>query len=1388
MVTSPSWSADNPLATYLPQIQLRSIAARIRPQTEPWERQCAGSILLVDITGFTEVAEQFAAQGPAAVEALSKVLNAYFGRMADVITGHGGDILTFAGDAALVLWPAENEEELAQSACRAVQAAQAVQAELLGYKLPQGIILRQRAAVGAGALAIMEVGGTDGRWQFLAAGEAISQAGETNQHAGSGDVMLSPAAWKLVQSRCTGDVLPSGYVKLRHVQQPVPVVPLGSSPDQLSVSTLQSYVLPVVANRLRAGQGAWLAEFRNVTVLFIHLTNLNGGKPGSCSSLHTVVGKMQEVLSRHEGCVYQFLMDDKGIALVGAFGLAPPAHEDDPTRAVRSALAIHAELPRVGMRASIGICTGRAFCGVVGSETRRQYTAVGTVMNMSARLMQAAAGRVLCDRTTSRASQAHPGLNFESLGEIKVKGRSEPLAVYLPVKAESREESGVVGREAERAVLTRALESLVQERRGGTIVLEGEPGIGKSRLVEYLLEKARKLNVACLLSAGDAMESSSTYHAWQAVFRTLFRVDPLANAEIQAQRIATALQAQPERLQLAPLLTAVLPLSFPDNEVTAQMTGKVRAENTQKLLLQLLAASASSAPHLLVLEDAHWLDPSSLALTALVVQQAQPLLVVITARPFSDPAPPELEQIRTAAGQQYLKLDTLALDDALEIARQRLGVKSLPQSVKDFLEGRAGGQPFFIQELAYALRDAGLIQIVHGQCRVSEGLGDSAEGLERAFGALNIPNTIQGVITSRVDRLPSPQQLTLKVASVIGRSFALFVLRDIYPVPGERQALPSHLEHLEKVDLTRRMPSSDPIEEFKHALIQEVVYISVSFANRRELHQAIAEWYEKQHPQDLAPYYPLLAYHWRHAEVIPKAIDYSIKSGVQALENFANQEAMRFLRDALELSEQGGVKAAREPDLRQALCWLWLGRAQVNLSSYSDARANLERGLAALRQPVPRSMVNASRILLGETLRQFVHRLWPKRYLDKNSHDPKMLLEAARAYQGLMEIYYVENAPVHTLVASMKSLNLAESAGPSPELARGYASLGAILGFIPWHSAAAAYCQRALATAEGANDLAAVSWVLMCKGIYESGLGKWDEAASAFQRMAQISTQLGDTRSLGDATQCRVMLHYLRGDFAANVQEAEVLYAFMVKRGDRRVQAEALRWRAYGLLALGKTDTLPACLAELAELRSSEKNGGILNLGDVYALRASLHLRLREYAQALEAIEEAGARLAKTSNTTHELIQERATVAGVYLSIWERIQSKEWASPPGKSDLAGGKVLTQCRTGARTACSALRKFTRVFPIGQPMTWLRLGQYRQLAGDATKAQAAWARGVTSAREIKMPYPEGLLELEIGRSLTLVDAGRREHLQRACDLFSAVSAAYDLALAESALRQS
>src|SRR5260370_12012241 len=179
------------------------------------------------------------------------------------------------------------------------------------------------------------------------------------------------------------------------------------------------------------------------------------------------------------------------------------------------------------------------------------------------------------------------------------------------------------------------------------------------------------------------------------------------------RRLADQFASMPHFSELTPLLSAVLPMDLPDTETRAEMSTKVRAENTQHLLLQLLQNAASSSPHVLVLEDAHWLDSSSWALAALA-SRAPGLLLVLSTRPIPDPVPAEYAELLTAG--RRLRLEALPADGAVEIARRRLGVESLPDPVAGFLERRAGGHPYFIQELASAFRDAGLIKVTNGKC------------------------------------------------------------------------------------------------------------------------------------------------------------------------------------------------------------------------------------------------------------------------------------------------------------------------------------------------------------------------------------------------------------------------------------------------------------------------------------------------------------------------------------------------------------------------------------------------------------------------------------------------------------------------------------------------
>jgi hypothetical protein len=260
---------------------------------------------------------------------------------------------------------------------------------------------------------------------------------------------------------------------------------------------------------------------RHLSVLFLRLPELDDITPGTLRQANDLVREVQEALYEYEGSVNKLGVDDKGTTMVAAFGLPPVAHEDDPVRAVRAALAIRAQLDRRGVRHAIGIATGRAFCGSVGSDLRREYTMIGGVVNLAARLMQTAVDDVVCDAATQQVAEGK--LAFEGLPARRVKGVAEPIAVFRPgalsrARAPSR---SLVGRTHERNQLAERLASL-RGGRGGVLLIEGEAGIGKSRLLDELVAQAANQRVRVLVGVADAIRTTTPYHAWRGVFESLF--------------------------------------------------------------------------------------------------------------------------------------------------------------------------------------------------------------------------------------------------------------------------------------------------------------------------------------------------------------------------------------------------------------------------------------------------------------------------------------------------------------------------------------------------------------------------------------------------------------------------------------------------------------------------------------------------------------------------------------------------------------------------------------------------------------------------------------------------------------------------------------------------
>jgi predicted ATPase len=429
--------------------------------------------------------------------------------------------------------------------------------------------------------------------------------------------------------------------------------------------------------------------------------------------------------------------------------------------------------------------------------------------------------------------------------------------------------------------------------------VEGEAGIGKSRLIDEHRQQAVAMGVTVLSVAGDAAERSTPYAAWRSAIQALCLLDREADLAAQERRVAALLEDHPERRQLAPLLNPVLSLRLHESELTASLNEQARVDRTRALLVDLLQEHLQSSTRAVFVENGQDLDPASWRLILAVRQRIAPLLLVVATRPLQEPRPTGFVQLQQEANLLTVSLTTFSPEEAYLLACEHLGVVSLPEPLRALLQ-RAGGNPMVIEELVYQLLDEGTLIIDAGRCRIAPGV--DLQGFA-------IPTTAQGVLISRIDRLSPSEQLTLKIASVIGRVFSRRGLHHLFPeVPG-RAHLDQHLQALERLDLIVRT-APQPVYTFKSPLIQETAYSALLYSQRRQLHRQVAEWYERIHASDLTPHLATLAHHWRRADEPGKAIAYLEQASQHAAASGAYQDAERYLEESLELEAVAGLPSA----------------------------------------------------------------------------------------------------------------------------------------------------------------------------------------------------------------------------------------------------------------------------------------------------------------------------------------------------------------------------------------------------------------------------------------------------------------------------------------------
>jgi class 3 adenylate cyclase/tetratricopeptide (TPR) repeat protein len=705
------------------------------------------------------------------------------------------------------------------------------------------------------------------------------------------------------------------------------------------------------------------SERKLVTILFADISGFTAlaetSDPEAARELvEAYFQRMTPIIEKYNGTVEKFIGDE----IMALFG-APLTSENDAECALRAALEMIEEFGRFKVERDLdlglhfGINTGLVIAGRLGARGHEQYAVTGDAVNLASRLRDVATSNVIMvGQETYRLSTAL--FEFEKQPALSVKGKAKPLEVYRLIGPRGTPgmirgieglRSPLVGRKEEFERLQGPINALAQGK-GGTIAILGEAGLGKSRLVAEL-RKSLPERICWFEARGLSYGERLSYGVARALVQGLMgmsdQTEPGESARILRTRIETLFPDRSE--EVLPYLAHLCDL--PLEEKLAERVKYLSPEALQGQLLRsfqaYVRARATAGPLVLVWEDLHWVDPSSLRLlgTLLPVTAEAPLLLLLVSRSFEEGHFQAFLQAArgTGSGFQTIELAPLTREHSAELIENLLRIENLPEETRSLILEKAEGNPFFVEELLRALIDAGLLILRRGDTVALPQIRE-----------IEVPRTLQGLIAARIDRLTLPDKRALQTASVIGRIFQRGVLDNLLKTEPEPRQLDESLGELQRRALIRQREAERALSDreyiFKHAITQEVTYQSVSLTRRKALHRTIAESIEALFPDRLDELAASLAYHYERAEIRRKAINYLTKAAERAQASYANEEAIRFFRASLKQAglmksdpTGAGFGTGEVAKLEERL-----GDTLLNAARYEEARAAFSDAMALI--------------------------------------------------------------------------------------------------------------------------------------------------------------------------------------------------------------------------------------------------------------------------------------------------------------------------------------------------------------------------------------------------------------------------------------------------------
>jgi class 3 adenylate cyclase/tetratricopeptide (TPR) repeat protein len=1040
--------------------------------------QCLeGSMVFVDISGFTAMSERLAKHGKLGAEELTAVIAATFHELLAAAYSFGASLLKFGGDALLLFFTGDEHPLRSCAAARAMQQ----RLDEVGVCVTSAgkVTLRMSVGIHSGMFDFFLVGGS--HRELIVSGPGATRTVEMEASAGAGQVLLSPGTAMAIPAVNRGRPLGPGVLlrseldvessARRHVE---------SSPDQLA-----QFVPIGLCQLLLSGEVE--PEHRPAAVAFLHYQGVDDliEREGAAVAAQRLDALIRVVQEAADARAITFLATDIAtnggkVILTAGVPTTTGRDEEEMLLALRQVISAGTALP-----VSIGVSWGRIFAGEVGTPYRRTYTVMGDSVNLAARLMaRAPAGEIYA--TTEVVAGSRTTFEVDHLEPFLVKGKKLPvnaLSVGEPQGSKSQREAGglpLIGRDQELAMLNAAWEK-ARNRNGQMVELAADQGMGKSRLLDEFLitsQPDKVIRAECRL-----YQSATSYFPFRELLGEAWGLGDLAPEASEKALAELVDTVAPDLRPWLSLIGLPLGLEIADSVEASQLEDQFRPARTIAAVGALLEATITD-PVMFVIEDAHWMDEPSRGLLAGLVSglERDPWMFVLTRslgeEGFMAPAMPSVTRI---------ELHPLGLDEAKDLIFTATEDAPISQEQVEALARQADGNPLFLIELLQALRHTGSLE--------------------------EIPQSVEAMIATRIDTLPQSDRNVLRRLSVLGSGFRLEQVSAVLGEEGE--STQDHSRSVERLSDFMTVDESGWVE-FNHSLIREVAYDGLPFRTRERLHARVGDATFAGcggRPEEFAE---ILSIHYFYAKRWSRTWRFSRMAGDRAREIYANHEAAEFYERAL--------IAARRLD------WVTAGdRAEVHtaLAGVLYEAGLYDDAIAALR--------DATRVIDHDPVaRADLHRLLarayqklgkPSRGLRETAIGLKVLesseeIEArkARARLKALRAGILSDLlrPRMTLKVGLQAVEEASECGEMEALARAYTYIDEAYQTLGQRELAN-HEPLALEIFEDLGDLSGIALIAINLGVQAYADGKWDEAIAMYSRAQEVSRKSGNDHAEGAA-------------------------------------------------------------------------------------------------------------------------------------------------------------------------------------------------------------------------------------------------------------------------------